>query len=287
MPVSRRAAFAAPLMLLAPRLADAVQGGRMSLCLHTNTSAGGTPGSGYRAIMEGWAKAGIRQVELSGAVVDAFLKTDTIDAARRVLTDNGLTAVHGFVGQFGLIEPNEKHAEGLERLKPRLEKIALDAYDTVADQMRKVGETARAFEMMFSVEFVRQSPYMSTLLTALRTARQAAHPNFGVMFDFYHFWSGNNKLEDLDQIRPGEITHVHFQDVPDLPRELLDNNTRAIPGDGGAPVVTMLRKLAEKGYSGPLSVELFIQRLRDGSPYETAREIRPKCEAVMAKAGVA
>ena len=34
------------------------------------------------------------------------------------------------------------------------------------------------------------------------------------MFDFYHFWSGLNKLEDLDQIRPGEIQHVHFQDVP-------------------------------------------------------------------------
>jgi sugar phosphate isomerase/epimerase len=140
---------------------------------------------------------------------------------------------------------------------------------------------------MFSVEFVRQSPYMSTLLTALRTSRQAAHPNFGVMFDFYHFWSGHNRLEDMDQIRPGEITHVHFQDVPDIPRELLDNNTRAIPGDGGAPLVSMLKKLQEKGYAGPLSVELFIQRFRDGSPYETAREIAPKCEAVMAKAGVA
>jgi len=34
------------------------------------------------------------------------------------------------------------------------------------------------------------------------------------MFDFYHFWSGLNKLEDPDQIGPGEIQHVHFQDVP-------------------------------------------------------------------------
>jgi sugar phosphate isomerase/epimerase len=128
---------------------------------------------------------------------------------------------------------------------------------------------------------------MSTLLTTLRVLRQAAHPNVGVMFDFYHFWSGNNKLEDMDQIRPGEIQHVHFQDVPDMPRELLDNNTRVIPGDGVAPIATILRKLAEKGYAGPLSVELFMPQFRDGNPYEVAREIKQKCDAVMAKAGVA
>jgi sugar phosphate isomerase/epimerase len=167
------------------------------------------------------------------------------------------------------------------------QKVALDDYTTIANQMRAIGEVAKAFDTIFSVEFVRTSQYMSTLLTALKVARQAAHPNFGVMFDFYHFWSGNNKLEDMDQIRPGEIQHVHFQDVPDIPRELFDNNTRVIPGDGVAPVIPMLKKLAEKGYAGPLSVELFIPKFRDGSPYETAREIKQKCEAVMARAGVA
>jgi len=32
-----------------------------------------------------------------------------------------------------------------------------------------------------------------------------------------------------------------------MPRELLDNNSRFIPGDGVSPIVPMLRKLAEKG----------------------------------------
>ena len=147
-------------------------------------------------------------------------------------------------------------------------------------------EAPKAFNMTCSVEFVRSSSYMSTLLTALKVTREAAHPNFGVMFDFYHFWSGLNKLEDMDQIRPGEIQHVHFQDVPDMPRELLDNNSRFIPGDGVSPIVPMLQKLAQKGYSGPLSVELFLPKFRDGDPYEIAREVRRKCEAVMGKAQV-
>jgi 2-keto-myo-inositol isomerase len=116
--------------------------------------------------------------------------------------------------------------------------------------------------------------------------RAAAHPNVAPLFDCYHFWSGLSKLEDLDSIRPGEIGHVHFQDVPDMPRELLDTTTRVIPGDGIAPLTQILRKLAAKGYAGPLSVELFLPRFRQADPFEIAREIRQKAESVMRRAGV-
>lgn len=297
--LSRRSLLLTPLMLAAARASFAV-GSRMTLCLHTNTSAG----AGYRGALEGWARAGIRNVELNAALVDDFLKTDTIEGARSVLSDNGLTAVHGAVGVSGLLEPNPNHAGAIDSLKKRLEmfaflgikkvyttsggaqKLTADEYRIVADHMRVVGDTAKAFDMLCSVEFVRSSPYMSTLLTALKVTREAAHPNFGVMFDFYHFWSGLNKLEDMDEIRPGEIQHVHFQDVPNMPRELLDNSSRFIPGDGVSPIVPMLKKLAEKEYSGPLSVELFLPKFRDGDPYEIAREVRQKCEAVMGRARV-
>jgi len=278
----------------------AAAAGKMVLCMHTNTSVA----AGYRGALEGWAKAGIKYVELNAILVDEFLKTDTLDGARKVLTDNGLTAVHGGVSVDGLLEPNSDRARSIENLKRRLEmfaslgvkkvyttsggmqKLTIDDYKIVADNMRGVGETAKPFNMIVSVEFVRTSPYMSTLLTALKVTREAAHPNFGLMFDFYHFWSGLNKLEDMDQIRQGEIQHIHFQDVPDMPRELLDNNTRIIPGDGVSPLNAMLRKLADKGYAGPLSVELFLPKFQKGNPYEIAREIRQKCETVMSKAGV-
>ena len=286
--------------LVAPRSAAAAAEGKMVLCMHTNTSAA----AGYRGALEGWAKAGIKNVELNALVVDAFLKTDTLDGARKVLADNGLTAVHGALSVDGLLEPNPNRATAIENLKRRLEmfaslglkkvyttsggtqKLTIDDYKFVADNMRSVGETAKAFNMIVSVEFLRASPYMSTLLTALKVTREAAHPNFGLMFDFYHFWSGLNKLEDMDQIRPGEIQHIHFQDVPDIPRELLDNTSRIIPGDGISPLNVMLRKLADKGYAGPLSVELFLPKFQKGDPYEIALEIRQKCEAVMSKAGV-
>ena len=71
-----------------------------------------------------------------------------------------------------------------------------------------------------------------------------------------------------------------------MPRELLDNTTRIIPGDGVTPVVRILRKLAEKGYSGALSVELFLPEFQQGDPYEVAHRIREKAEAVMHQAHV-
>ena len=80
--------------------------------------------------------------------------------------------------------------------------------------------------------------------------------------------------------------HVHFQDVPDIPRELLDSNTRFIPGDGISPLTKILRTLSDKGYAGPLSVELFLPKFQQGDPFEVAQEIRRKSEAVMRQARV-
>jgi 2-keto-myo-inositol isomerase len=149
-----------------------------------------------------------------------------------------------------------------------------------------VGDIAKQFNLTAMIEFARTSTHLATLRSSLTVIRDAAHANVRPMLDFFHFWSGMSKFEDLDLIRPGEIAHVHFQDILDTPRELIDNNGRVIPGDGDAPVVAILRKLAEKQYAGPLSVELFLMDLQQGDPYEVASRIKQKCEAVMRKAGV-
>ncbi|MGH9257854.1 MAG: sugar phosphate isomerase/epimerase family protein [Vicinamibacterales bacterium] len=299
--LSRRTVLLSPLAAaVAARATVAAQGGKMVLAIHQNTSAG----AGYRRSLEGWSRAGIRHVEITAALLDEFLKTDSLAAARRVLTDQGLTPVSAACGVQTLWEPNPGNAAALDDLKRRCEMFATLGltriyaptgtmgkfteadYKTGVENMRKAGEVARQFKMTMMAEFVRASTFIATLTTLLRMMREAAHPNLLPLVDFYHFWSGNNKLEDLDLLRTGEIGHVHFQDVPDIPRELLDNTTRFIPGDGNAPLTTILRKLADKGYAGPLSVELFLPRFQQGDPFEVAREIRQKAEPVMRQARV-
>ena len=282
-------------MSLPPLAGLAAATSKMTLALHQTTSAA----AGYRRSLEGWARAGIKLVELTNTALDDFLKTDDAPAARRVLTDLGLTAVQGAVGVTGLWEPNPNRGVAFESLRKRCQmyaqlglrhvyattvctsKVSADDYKAAVDHVRSAGEIAREFELALRIEFVRSSTFISTLPTLLRLTRAAAHPNVSVMFDFYHFWSGLSKMEDLDLLRPGDIGHVHFQDTPDIPRELLDTMTRVIPGDGIAPLKRILLKLAEKGYAGPLSVELFLPQFQQGDPFEVAREIKRKSESYL------
>jgi len=281
--------------------AEAAAAEKMSLAIHQNTSAA----AGYRASLEGWARAGIKNVEITAAQLDAFVKNDSLAAAKRVLTDNGLTPVSAACGVGGLWEPNPNHAAALDNLKKRCEMLAElglthiyapvgggmqkfteDDYKAGADNMRQAGDIVQQFKMRMTAEFTRNSPFISTLPTMLKVTRAAGHPAVKPLVDCYHFWSGNNKLEDLDQLKPNEIGHMHFQDVPDMPRELLDNTTRLIPGDGISPLTTILRKVSDKGYSGSLSVELFLPKYQQADPFMLAQEIRQKAEGVMRKARV-
>jgi 2-keto-myo-inositol isomerase len=296
--LSRRTALLAPLAQVVTGAHAA--SGKMVLSLHQNTSRA----AGYRKSLEGWAKAGVKNVELTDVMLDEFLKTDDLAAARRVVTDLGLTPVScaSVLPDFWIPSPNR--AAAMETWKKRCDqfsafglthiycpavtsrKVTADDYKGAVDCIREGGEAAAHYKMTAMIEFARNSSFISTLTTSLKLIREAAHPNVHPMLDCYHFWSGLSKFEDLDLLRPGELAHVHYQDVPDMPRELLDNTTRLIPGDGVSPLVRILRKLSEKGYTGALSVELFLPEFQQGDPYEVARRIREKAEGVMRQAKV-
>lgn len=297
--ISRREALLAPLALAAaPAMAATTKPGKMTLCMHQNSSLG----VGYRASLEGWARAGIKNVELVGQLVDDFLKTDTLAAAKRVLSDHGLTAVSCGGGLTDIVNPSPNHAAALDLLKRRCEmfaefgidrivsptratlKLTPDEYKRGVENLRVAGDVAAPFRITFMPEFTRDSLFISTLPTVLQMTREAAHSNVRPMLDLYHFWGGLSKFEDLDLVKPGEIAHLHFQDVMDMPREQLDNTTRAVPSEGLTPLVRILKKLAEKGYAGPASVELFLFQNED--PYQLASRVRVKAERVMRQAGV-
>lgn len=301
--LSRRNALLAPLAgAVAGVATKAVAAtGKMTLCMHQGTSRA----AGYRKSLEGWAKAGIKNVELADSLLDDFLKTDTLPAAGRVFKDLGLTPVSSQAVLPDVWIPGPARAASLETWKKRCDqfsslgvprlycpsvtnrKVTMDDYKATPACIREAGDIAKQYNLTAMIEFARTSTHMATLTTALKMIRDAAHPNVHPMMDFFHFWSGLSKFEDLDLLQHGELAHAHFQDVADVPRELYDNTSRLIPGDGISPLVRILRKLAEKGYSGSLSVELFLPELQNGDPYETAKKIREKSEVVLRKARVA
>lgn len=266
----------------------------MEVCLHQTTVAG----SDYVRSLDGCSRAGIRFIELIPAMVDAFLARESVAAARRALSDFGVRAVAGGGGR-GVIEPNPERAKALDALKARAalyaelgvdrmvcpclatERYPVQEFARTADRLHEVGEAVKPYRVVAMIEFTRASTLIGTLPTALDVIRRTAHPNVRAMFDFYHFWAGLSKFEDIELLRPGELHHVHFQDTPKIPRETYDNTTREVPGDGNAPLASILLALAAKGYRGPLSVELFWPRLQKGDPVAVASEIKTKSDAVL------
>jgi sugar phosphate isomerase/epimerase len=293
--LTRRSVLAAPAALAA----QTAKPTSMTLCLHQTTLAG----AGYRRSLEAASKAGIMLVELIPQHYDEFIRTESVAVARRVISDLGLRAVSSG-GVAGIFEPFPGREKALEDLKARAGVVAElgvdrmvcpassniphteDDYKKAAENAREVGEIVRPFKVVAMLEFMRGSTFVGSLPTALQITREAAHPNVKPMFDCYHFWAGLSKFEDLDTIRFDEIHHVHYQDVPAIPRELLTNRTRDIPGDGVSPLPRILRALYRKNYRGPVSVELFYPRIQNGDPDAVCAEIRRKAEAVMRQAQV-
>lgn len=301
--LSRRAAIAAALAaaLASAHRGEAQRAGRMQLAMHQNTSRA----AGFRGSLEGWARAGIRFVEITDVLLDGFLAADTLAGARKLLDDLGLTPVSAAAVLPDVWIPGPARVQSLETWRRRCEQyvalgldkiycpsitnraVTREDFAATPACIREAGDIARGFGLTAMIEFARTSTHLATLPSTLEVIRAADHPAVRPMLDFFHFWSGLSKLEDLDLLRPGEIAHVHFQDLQAGPRELIDNDWRLIPGDGVAPVAAILRKLADKGYAGPLSVELFRADLVNGDPETVAAEIRRKCEAVMRSASVA
>ena len=275
--------------------------GKMTLCMHQGTSRA----AGFQKSLEGWSKAGIKNVELSDTMLDGFLKNDSLAAAGRLVRDLGLTAVSSQAVLPDVWIPGPARAASLETWKKRCEqfstlgvpkfycpsvtnrKVTMDDYKATPGCIREAGDIAKQFNITGMLEFARTSTHLATLTSSLKMIREAAHPNVRPMMDFFHFWSGLSKFEDLDILNHGELVHAHFQDVADIPRELFDNDSRLIPGDGISPLDRILRKLAEKGYAGSLSVELFRAEIVNGDPYEIASRIKTKADAVLHKARVA
>ena len=152
------APLAAPLVDVIPASAAP---GKMVLSIHQTTSQR----AGYRKILEGWAKAGIKYVEITDRVLDDFLKTDSMAAAKSVITDNGLTPVSGAAVLQDFWNKNPGFDAQLETWKKRCEqfaslgltkiycpsttnrKVTEEDYKTAPDAIREAGDVAKQYNL--------------------------------------------------------------------------------------------------------------------------------------------
>jgi len=129
----------------------------------------------------------------------------------------------------------------------------------VADYLRPVCAAAAEFGCRLAIEPLGGHALIPGCQEALAIIEQAQQPNLGLMWDFFHYYKSDVPLDAIKAIPLDKLWLVHVDDTPALPRETLRDPDRVYPGQGDLPLTTYIQILRDKGYTGPVSVELFNQ----------------------------
>jgi len=106
--------------------------------------------------------------------------------------------------------------------------------------------------------------------------RRADHPNIGLILDSFHTLARKIDVSSIRAIPGDRIFIVQLADAPLIDMDLLywSRHFRNMPGEGDLPVVDFMRAVAATGYNGPLSLEIFNDQFRGGSPKSIAADGR-------------
>ena len=88
-------------------------------------------------------------------------------------------------------------------------------------------------------------------------ATESGHSDARLLLDVYHIYKGGSDFAGLGLIHGSAVEVLHMNDYPDIPNDKIRDEDRVYPGDGVAPISTILTTLFSNGFDGVLSLELF------------------------------
>jgi len=105
---------------------------------------------------------------------------------------------------------------------------------------------------------------------------EAGAPGAKIVVDSWHFFHGPDDWAALEGLALDELAYPQFNDHPEIATGDLMQETvqrRALPGQGVFELERFVRTLRDKGYAGPVSVEILSAELREHAPEQFAREV--------------
>ncbi len=146
--------------------------------------------------------------------------------------------------------------------------LALGGIDRAAADFRELGERAARRGLRVGYEALAWGRHINDHRDAWKIVRRADHASVGLIVDSFHTLA---RRLDPDSIRaiPGDrIFFVQLADAPLIDMDLLywSRHFRNMPGEGDLPVREFMQAVASTGYDGPISLEIFNDQFRGGSP---------------------
>ncbi len=157
---------------------------------------------------------------------------------------------------------------------------------TIAERYRALLDLGDQMGVVPQVEVWGFSRTLAHLGEAACVAIEAGHPKACILPDVYHLYRGGSDFGGIKLLGPSAIHVFHFNDYPaDPPRSKLTDADRVFPGDGVAPLRSLLHDLAAGGFRVTLSLELFNRKLWSQDPLTVAKTGIEKLKALFHERG--
>ena len=94
--------------------------------------------------------------------------------------------------------------------------------------------------------------FINTAAQAAELVKAVGEPNYGYLYDTFHFNIEENSITDVIPQTIGQISHVHISE-----------NNRGIPGAGHIDFANVFSALKQAGYDGWMTIEAFGSAMPD------------------------
>lgn len=197
------------------------------------------------------------------------------DLGKRI-ADRGLSIESSIAFCEWLVDDDSRRKKGMEALKRSMDAVqqiggkriaAPPAGATnqgnlnlgqAADRYRAILELGDQMAVVPELELWGFSKCLSRLGEVVHVAIDCGHPKACILPDLFHLYKGGSSFAGLRLLSGSALHVIHMNDYPaNPPRAEIKDAQRIYPGDGVAPLNTILRDLRDIGFRGMLSLELF------------------------------
>jgi sugar phosphate isomerase/epimerase len=160
-----------------------------------------------------------------------------------------------------------------------------EARAVVVAGLRTLAHEAERLGLRIALEpYQRDGGDLFTIVSSIPEAVEliedaGGSPALGLQFDVWHLWNTPTLFDDIEA-EVDRFAGVHVCDWREPTRGWVD---RALPGDGGADVPSILRALDAAGWDGLYDIEIFSDDGTFGSEYEDSFWAAP-AEETLARA---
>lgn len=242
-------------------------------------------------------ETGYAAIELWHDEIDEHIaQGGTLSELKSALADHGL-AVPTTIYLAGWFETTgEEHAKAIEECKRRMEQaVELGApyiisgppggaadYELGAANYHELLEIGEQIGVKPAMEFLGFVEQLNTIEDAMAVMTKAGRDDVTTVLDPFHIFRGGGSVESIAKLTAQQVAVSHFNDVvKDPPREQQHDKDRVMPGDGVFDLKRYVELLAQIGYDGFLSLELFREDLWQQDPRQVARIGLEKMKAVV------